>query len=376
MATKRNDRDRKRIPVAEPELGKEELKNATQAVRSGWISSKGEYIGAFEKAFARFIGTRYAVAMANGTVALHAALVALNIGKGDEVIVPDLTYIATANAVAYTGATPVFAGVDIKTWCIDGTSVESLITKRTKAIIPVHLYGHPADMRQIMQLAKRHNLFVVEDAAEAHGAEYRGKKVGSIGDMGVFSFFGNKIITTGEGGMVVTNNRKLYTKLAILKNQGMDPKRRYWHPTIGFNYRMTNIQAAIGLAQVAKAGQFIAKKKKIFEWYKKHLKGVGSISLNPETSMVKNVFWMICLVFDRPKEKDAVARALEKNGIETRPFFYPVTTFPMHKKASHAQGNRNAAWLSARGLNLPSSTKMREKDVRIICEVIRRALKR
>ena len=240
------------FPVAEPRFGDAELRYVSECVLTGWVSSAGKFVKKFEDLFAAFCGTKFAVTTTNGTTALHLSMLALGIGPGDEVIVPSLTFISTANAVTFTGAKPVFIDSEPYTWNIDPVGIEKAITSRTKAIIPVHLYGHPADMDPILEIANKYGLAVVEDAAEAHGALYKDKKVGSLGKIGMFSFFGNKIITTGEGGMIVTDDQKLAEKLRILRDHGMDPNKKYWHDRLGFNYRMTNLQAAIGVAQVKK----------------------------------------------------------------------------------------------------------------------------
>ena len=252
-----------KIPIAEPDIGQEEIRNVTEAVKSGWISSKGQFIKDLEEQFARYFNVNFGASTSNGTSALHLALDALGIKMGDEVIVPTLTFIASANVVKYTGARPVFVDSHPDYWCIDPEKIEEKITDRTKAIMPVHLYGHPCDMDPIVRIAKKHDLFIVEDCAEAHGAEYRGKKVGSFGIISCFSFYGNKIITTGEGGMCLTNDKELAEKIRILRDHGMSPEKRYWHDVVGFNYRMTNLQAAIGVAQLAKLDKFIEKKRKI-----------------------------------------------------------------------------------------------------------------
>ncbi|NQV08592.1 DegT/DnrJ/EryC1/StrS family aminotransferase, partial [Candidatus Woesearchaeota archaeon] len=252
---------RKFIPVAEPVLEGNELKYVTECVKTGWISSAGKFVKKFEEKFSKYCDCKYGVAVSNGTTALHLALVALGIKKGDEVIVPNFTFVATANAVVYVGGVPVFVDADKETWNIDVDKIEEKITSKTKAIIPVNIYGHPCDMNKIMDIAKKHNLYVIEDCAESHGAEYNGEKTGSFGDISCFSFYGNKIITTGEGGMCVTNNKELAEKMSMLKDHGMKPERRYWHETIGFNYRMTNIQAAIGLAQLENINKFIETKR-------------------------------------------------------------------------------------------------------------------
>ncbi|MEM4522680.1 MAG: DegT/DnrJ/EryC1/StrS aminotransferase family protein, partial [Nitrososphaeria archaeon] len=254
-------------PVAEPEIGDEELKNVIEAVKSGWVSSKGRFIDEFESSFAKYVGVKYGIATSNGTAALHLALAGLNIGSDDEVIVPDLTFAATINAVLYTRAKPVIVDINPEYWCIDPTKLEKAITSKTKAIILVHLYGHPCDMEPIMEIAEQHNLYVIEDVAEAHGAEYKGRKVGSFGHISCFSFYGNKVITTGEGGMCLTNDREIAERIKILRDHGMSPEKRYWHDVIGFNYRMTNLQAALGLAQLGKIERFIEKKREIAKKY-------------------------------------------------------------------------------------------------------------
>jgi len=368
---------KKIISVAAPNLGREELNNVIKAVKSSWISSRGEYINKFEKEFARYLGVRYATTVSSGTTGLHLALLALKIKKGNEVIIPDLTYVATANAVKYVGAQPVMVDVEPDYWCIDPTAILKAISKRTKAIIPVHLYGNVAAMTEILKIAKKYHLYVVEDAAEAHGAEYKGKKAGSFGDVGVFSFFGNKIMTTGEGGMVVTNNKKIYERVSFLKNQAQSPNNKYWHPEIGFNYRMTNLQAAVGCAQLGKINSLINKKRKIFQWYKKYLSGLKDITLNQERKNTKSVYWMTSLVLGRNIRKkiprDALMKLLKKDGIETRPFFYPISKMPMYRKERHYP-NFIAYNLSQNGLNLPSGTNLTEKDVKFVCQTLKKHL--
>lgn len=362
------------IPIAEPLLGKEELKNVTEAVKSGWISSKGKYIIEFEDQFAHYCGVKYGIAVSNGTVALHLALVALDIGNGDEVIVPTLTFIATANAVKYTGAIPVFVDSDPNYWCIDPEKIEKAITKKTKAIIPVHLYGHPCDMDAIMDIAKKYNLFVIEDAAEAHGAEYKGKKVGSFGDINCFSFYGNKTITTGEGGICLTDNKKLAERMKILRDHGMNLDKKYWYDVIGFNYRMTNMQAAIGVAQLKKLDKFIKKKREIAGWYNEGLKDLAKkrlIKLHPEMPWSKSIYWMYSLLIEDSfrVNRDKLMEKLKEKDIETRPFFYPIHIMPPYSKGG--KKFRVAEEISKRGLNLPSSVKLSVKEVKSICQVIK-----
>ena len=281
-----------RIPIAEPSLGGRELQYITDAVESGWVSSAGPYVQAFEAAFAEAVEARFATSTSNGTSALHLALLALGIGPGDEVIVPALSFVASANVVAYTGARPVFVDVDPVTWTIDPGAVEARLTPRTKAIMPVHLYGHPADLEPIQRLAEASSLAVIEDAAEALSARYQGRPVGALGTIGAFSFYGNKIVTTGEGGMVVTNDPDLLNRVNLLKNHGMDPDRRYWHPVIGFNYRMTNLQAALGLAQLEQLDQFRARKRAIADRYRSRLDGLPGLHRPCGAASAESVYWL------------------------------------------------------------------------------------
>lgn len=358
------------IPVAEPSFDDRELEYVTDAVQSGWVSSQGKYIQAFEGKFAAYCGVKYATSVANGTVALHLALTSLGIGRGDEVIIPTLTFIAVANAVVYTGATPVLVDSELNSWCLDPKKAEEKISKRTKAIIAVHLYGHPANMGTIMDLAKKYHLFVIEDAAEAHGAECDGRKVGSIGDIGCFSFYGNKIITTGEGGMLTTNNLSLYEKAMLLKNHGMSRTDRYFHPEIGFNYRLTNVQAALGLAQLEKIDTFIKRKRYIVSLYSELLKNIRGLSISPELEGYKNVFWMFSVLINKEisVSRDKLMENMKKAGIETRPFFICVHRQPPHFTASAFPV---AESLSSMGINLPSGPRLKDSDVQYISSNIR-----
>ncbi|MGH2533354.1 MAG: DegT/DnrJ/EryC1/StrS family aminotransferase [Thermomicrobiales bacterium] len=361
------------IPVAEPMLGEAEVEAVVECIRSGWISSKGAYVEAFERAFPAFCQASYGVSTSNGTTALHLALLALDVGPGDEVIVPTLTFVATANAARYVGASVVFADCDPATWCIDPRAIEAAITERTKAIIPVHLYGHPCDMDAIGAIAGRHGIAVIEDAAEAHGAEIRGRRVGSFGTMACFSFYGNKVFTTGEGGMVVTDDAALAAKMRQLRDHGMDPTRKYWHPVIGYNYRLTNIQAAIGMAQLARADEIIHRKRAIARAYAELLADVPGIALAPEEPWARSVYWMcsILLEDERRHDRDAVMARLAEQGIETRPFFYPIHTMPAYNTGETLP---IAESLARRGINLPSSPTLSDDDLERVAAAVREAL--
>jgi perosamine synthetase len=364
---------RYRYPVAEPELGEEELKNVIEAVRSGWISGRGRFVEEFEEAFSRYIGVKYGIATSSGTTALHLALVALGVGPGDEVIVPDLTFVATINAVIYTGAKPVIVDIHPDYWCIDPDKLEKAITPRTKAIIPVHLYGHPCDMDPIMEIASKYNLYVIEDAAEAHGAEYKGRKVGSFGHASCFSFYGNKIITTGEGGMVLTNDGELAERIRILRDHGMHPKRKYWHEVIGFSYHMSNLQAAVGLAQLGKIERFIEKKRRIARIYAEELSSINGITLHPEMPWGKCIYWLYSILIDPEKtriSRDELAEKLEERGIETRRFFYPLHEMPIYQEYA-IDAYPVSSRISKQGLNLPSSVKLLEDDVKYIAQKLK-----
>lgn len=359
-----------RYPVAKPDLSGNELAYVTDCLNSTWISSTGRYLAEFESRFAQSHAVANAIATCNGTVALHLALAALGVQPGDEVIVPTLTYIATANAVTYCGAAAVFADCEPDTWCISIDSIERLINKRTKGIIPVHLYGHPCEMQHLLELANRYGLWVVEDCAEALGATFANRPVGSTATMGVFSFFGNKIITTGEGGMVTTQDSALANRLRLLRGQGMDPNRRYWHPVVGFNYRMTNVAAAIGLAQVERLDQLIADRKRIAGWYARRLVRSPAITLPIQKPPAENVFWLYSILIDAADQRDRAMLELAKKGIETRPFFYPVHQFPMYVNHRADRGCPIASGIAARGISLPTSSYLAEADVEAIAHAV------
>jgi perosamine synthetase len=360
------------IPVYSPLIGEHEKRYVLEAVESTWISSKGAFLERFEREFAGFCGAREGVATCNGTVSLHLALAALGIGAGDEVIVPTLTYVASVNAITYTGATPVFVDCEPDYWNLDPAAVEAAITPRTKAIEVVHLYGHPADMDPILALAERHGIAVVEDAAEAHGARYRGRPVGAIGRVGSFSFFGNKIVTTGEGGMLVTDDEGLARTARHLRGQGVSAERTYWHDVVGFNYRMTNVAAAIGCAQLERVEEIIARKRIIASWYAEELVGVPGVTLQAEAEWAKAVYWMNCVLVPRDL-RDPLMAHLKEQGIETRPFFYPAHTLPMYATGAVFPV---AERLSASGINLPSGPGLAREEVTTVCDAVRSFMER
>ena len=364
---------RHRIPVANPDIGKEEEELVVQAIRSGWISSQSPYVKQFEEEFAKWLGVKHAIAVSNGTVALHLALLALGIGPGDEVIVPDLTFASPANMVILTGARPVFVDVTREYWCIDPKDFRRKITGKTKAVIVVHLYGHPADMDEVLEIARENNIYVIEDCAEAHGAEYRGRKVGTFGDIATFSFYANKIITTGEGGMVVTNDDELADKMRLMRDHGMRP--RYWHIVLGFNYRMTGLQAAVGLAQLRKIDRLLERKRRIARIYEEILSDVPGIELHPKMSWANPSYWLYSILIDEEKcglSRDKLMEELEKRGIETRRFFYPLHTMPAFSKYSNDERYPVSTYLSQHGLNLPSGPKISDEDVEYVAKTVRK----
>ncbi len=370
LMDKSDDRNPAKIkyPVYQPSLTGNEKKYVDECLDSTWISSKGKFIGKFEDDFAKFIGVDYATSVCNGTVAVHLALVALGIGEGDEVIVPTFTYIASANPVLVVNAKPVFVDSLSDTWQMNPKDIEAKITDKTKAIVVVHLYGHPCDMDAIMAIAKKHNLYVIEDCAEAIGSKYKGQTVGSFGDIGCFSFFGNKTMTCGEGGMVVTSDAMLADRLRRYKNQGNAKYREYWNDILGFNYRMTNIQAAIGLAQLEQVEGFIEKKRQIANWYMEELKDYP-LEFNKETKDVFHTYWMVSCLVEKADMRDSLREFLKLNGVETRPTFYPIHTMPVyvHEFSKH----KVAEDIALRGMNLPSYPALTHEDVKNICNVIK-----
>lgn len=356
------------IPVSAPSITSVEVDTVCDAVRSGWVSSKGAYIERFEREFATVCNAPYATSAANGTVALHLALLALGIGEGDEVLLPTFTFVGTASPILYLKAKPVFVDVDPRHWCIDPERIERYITKRTKAIIVVHLYGHPADMDPIREIASRHGLYVIEDAAEAHGADYRGKPVGGLSDISIFSFYGNKIITTGEGGALVSQQHDLIERANFFKNHGMDPVQRYWHPELGYNYRMTNLQAALGVAQLTRMRELLGKKRHIAEKYKSLL-AQAPITFQDEMAWARSSNWMVSVVPDRVSNRELrdtlICRLLER-GIETRPLFYPIHHFPTYQSFANDGDFPVSNELCYRGINLPSGADLSDREIEMV----------
>ncbi|NMC29329.1 MAG: DegT/DnrJ/EryC1/StrS family aminotransferase [Pelolinea sp.] len=368
--------NQRRISIAAPVFCGNEKKYVNDCLDTTWVSSIGKYVDEFEYKFAEFCQVKHAISCSNGTVALHLAMLAYDIKPGDEVIVPTFTYVATANCVKYCGATPIFVDSDPETWNINPKLIEKVISPKTKGIIVVHIYGHPVDMDPIIKIAKKHHLFLVEDAAEAHGAEYKGKKVGSVGDIGTFSFFGNKIITTGEGGMVTTNDNNLARLIRQMKGQGVDPNQRYWFPMVGYNYRMTNIEAAIGLAQLEKIEWHTKQRQRIANHYKQRLSVDPRLIIQPQMSYAKNSYWMISVLLsnDMP-ERSIVMNRMDQKGIETRPFFYPMHVLPMYKENQLQSSFPVANSIYLRGLNLPSSGSLSNEELDYICDSLLECVK-
>lgn len=361
------------IPLSQPTIGAREREYVLDCIDTTWISSVGKYVDRFEEAFADRVGVKHAITCANGTVALHLALLALKVQPGDEVIVPTLTFVACANAVVYCGARPVIVDIEPGIWCIDPGLIEARITPKTRGIIAVHLRGHPADMDAIRAVARRHGLFVVEDAAQAHGASVNGQLVGSIGEVGTFSFFGNKMITTGEGGMVTTNDDDLASFIRLAKNQGMTRERRYWHPIVGFNYRMTNIQAAIGLAQLEQFDDFLSSHEEIADWYREELHGVPGLKWQHHQPWARHAWWQFVVIVQDEfgVDRDTVLARLQERGIDARRLYYPMHQLPIYEAATKGVQYPIADFLSARGVCLPTWSGLSRDAVRYVCDELK-----
>lgn len=362
------------IPVNEPKLGQKEQEYVMDCLSTGWISSAGKYIEAFEQAWADYCGMKYGVAVSNGTTALEAAVASIGLKPGDEVILPSFTIISCALAVVEYGGIPVLVDSDPDTWCMDVSRVEEKISERTKAIMPVHIYGHPVEMGPLMELARKYNLQIIEDAAEAHGAEYLGQRCGSFGDISCFSFYANKIITTGEGGMALTNDPVLAENLKAQRNLCFQPRRRFYHTELGHNYRLTNLQAAIGLAQVEKIGENLEHKRWMAQAYHDRLKHIPVLQLPVEKEWAWNVYWMYGLVLDESTGMDAsqFASRLKAKGVETRPFFLGMHEQPVFLEQGLFVGEHYpvAARIARQGLYLPSGLTLTEAQIDEVCENI------
>lgn len=371
-----------RIPVSGPSITQKEIEYVTDAVTNAWYGNANVYYKRFEEAFAKYLGVRFAISLPSCTSAIHLSLLALGIGPGDEVIVPDATWIASAAPVTYVGATPVFADIEPETWCLSAESFKECITERTKAVIPVDLYGGMPDMDAIREIADYHGIAIVEDAAEAIGSEYTGKKAGSLGDTGVFSFHGSKTLTTGEGGMLVTNREDLYDRVLFLRDHGRKPGDiMFYNAEIAWKYKMSSLQAALGLAQLERVEELLARKREIFFWYQKRLVELKGIRLNSEPEGTKNTYWMVTVILDQNigLRKDQLMKLMSEQGIDCRPFFHPLSSIPACQQLKEAekarQRNQVSYAISPYGVNLPSGLNLTEDMVDFVCDALRNVIR-
>ncbi|WP_425639535.1 aminotransferase class I/II-fold pyridoxal phosphate-dependent enzyme [Algoriphagus yeomjeoni] len=362
----------RKIPIASPQLEGNELAYVSDCIKTNWISSQGKYVREFESIFSNYHRGYHSVAVSNGTVALHLAMEALGIGVGDEVIVPDLTFAASINAIIYTGATPVLVDVDPKSWNLNPELVRRAITKRTKAIMPVHLYGQPCDMNKLMELANEFNLKVIEDCAEALGSKYQGQPVGSFGDAATFSFFGNKTITTGEGGMVLFKDQSVFELATVLRDHGMNKTRRYWHDVVGYNYRLTNLQAAIGVAQFERLATFVDRKRVAADSYNAVLSKSPYFEIPQSEELNFNSYWLYTFLIrdNAPFDRDEFMDYMTNKSIETRPIFYPLHEMPPYQAYGDSKELMVSESISRRGVSLPSSVNLMEGELEYICRTI------
>lgn len=365
----------KPIPITGPSITNLEVQYVTEAAKNGWFENCTKYIELFEKEFAKFVGAKYAVATSSCHGALHLGLAGLGLKEGDEVIMPDVTWIASAAVVKYVGAKPVFVDIDPISWCIDPAYIEKAITPKTKAIMPVTMYGHPPAMKEIMAIAKKYNLYVIEDAAQAVGSRYYGKTPGAFGDYGAYSFHGTKVLITGEGGMFVTNNKKLYEKVYTVSNIGKHPKKPFWNIMIGLKYKMTNLEAALGLAQLKRIKELVNRKREILDWYKARLSKVPGIMFNAELPNCTSNFWLTAIVFGKKYKikKEKMVEELGKYNIIARPFFYPLSQLPPLKTKVH---NPVSYRISAYGISPPCSHVITREEVDYVCDCILKILRR
>ena len=367
------------IPLAKPNFGTTEKKLVNQCLDTGWISSIGSFVDQFSNQFAKTVKTKYALPVSNGTVALHLALIALGIKKGDEVIVPALTFVASANAITYIGAKPMFIDIEHDVFNLDISQIETRITKKTKAIMTVDLYGHPVDFDAIKMICKKYNLKFISDSAESLGSLYKNQPVGHQANMSIFSFFGNKIITTGEGGMLVTNSKKLYETSKLYRDQGKDTRvHPYYHPVIGYNYAMTNLQAAVGIGQLKSLKTFVKQKRNIAKAYQNLLKGIPGISFQQEADYAQSNYWMFSILIDNNKfgrTRDQLINYLGRKNIETRPFFYPLPLLPPYKKQNKIKDFPVTKKIASIGINLPTFASLKKSEIEYIVNCIKDAQK-
>jgi perosamine synthetase len=370
-----------RIPVSGPWITEKEVQYVADAAANAWYANANTYHKKFEKAFAEYLGVKYAMALPSCTSAIHLSLLACGIGPGDEVIVPDATWIASAAPVSYVGATTVFADIDAQSWCISPKSVEECITPRTKAIIPVDLYGGMPDMDGLKAIAEKHHLVIIEDAAEAVGSEYHGRKAGSLGVTGVFSFHGSKTLTTGEGGLLATDRKDIFDRASCLRDHGRPPgDRMFYNTEVAYKYKMSSMQAALGLAQLERVEELVKKKREIFGWYQAQLSNVPGITLNFEAPGTKNSYWMNTIVLDPGLgiKKDKLMALLQDRAIDTRPFFHPLSSLPAYEKTPEAvqarERNKVSYTLTPTAVNLPSGLTLTAEKVRYVCDAVKEIL--
>ncbi len=368
----------RKFPILQPDIGDEEINNLLECANTGWISSQGRFIKEFEVNFSGYLNGGHAVAVSNGTAALQLAMLALGIGANDEVIVPNFTFGASINAIIHVGAIPVLVDVDPETWTISLKAIEAAINKNTKAIMPVHLYGQSAHIDEINKIAKNNNLHIVEDCAEALGGTYKKRLIGRDGDATCFSFFANKLITTGEGGMVVFKDKKIADKAKIMRDHGMSPQKKYWHEFAGLNLRMTNMQASIGVAQLKKINNFLLKRKNVFQRYDKNFKSNSQLLLLPKNSWSENSYWLYTLVVSEftEKKRDKFLKALSDRGIDARPGFYPLHKMPPYQKYSNGSDYPISSFLGASTINLPSSPGLTSDEIDHIAQIVINELER
>ena len=366
-----------RIPVAGPWITQKEINYVADAIENGWYSKATEYCTKFENRFAEYQGVNFAVSLPSCTAAIHLSLLACGVGPQDEVIVPDATWIATAAPITYIGATPIFADIDRNSWCLSAESFANCITPKTKAVIPVDLYGNMPDMDAVIEVAKENDIQIIEDAAEAMGSEYKKRKAGTFGNTGVFSFHGTKTLTTGEGGMLITDNEKIYQRVLFLGDHGRKPEdKMFYNSEIGYKYKMSNLQASLGLAQLERIEELLSKKKMIFSWYKKRLGGLSGLRLNDQQAHIKNTYWMVTVIIDKKYglKKESVIKKLKEKNIDSRPFFYPLSSLPAYRdtiQARKAQNHNIISYeISPFGINLPSALNLTEEEVDFVCDVL------